>query len=147
MASGGAKTDRKLALEIRTKSVEQTLVPLVTQVCLYWMFSNVDDLFRSTCRLIKILAPFWRLLCGRSPAETRLSVSRSNVLLIVWTVLTNSADVYAKVFDTVIVRFSLNLCILLDMQYAPKIIAHDCMNNRQKAKCRAHSLSRTQSHS
>jgi len=73
MASGGAKTDRKLALEIRTKSVEQTLVPLVTQVCLCWMFSNFDDLFRSICRPIKILAPFWRLLCGRSPAETPVS--------------------------------------------------------------------------
>ena len=41
MASGGARTGRKLALEIRTKSVEQTLVPLVSQVGLFLKISHV----------------------------------------------------------------------------------------------------------
>ena len=41
MASASARTGRKLALEIRTKSVEQTLVPRVSQVGLFSKFSNV----------------------------------------------------------------------------------------------------------
>lgn len=48
MATGGGRNDggSKLTMEIRTKSVEQTLVPLVTQVL----------------RLLSILGPFL-ILC------------------------------------------------------------------------------------
>ena len=35
MAASAARAEPKLALEIRTKSVEQALVPLVTQVSFY----------------------------------------------------------------------------------------------------------------
>lgn len=51
MAGASQRTETKLSLEIRTKSVEQTLVPLVTQVrSIYW-----ENLL-SACQIWGVLA-------------------------------------------------------------------------------------------
>ena len=41
-AAATVKSEPKLAMEIRTKSVEQTLIPLVNQVC----YVVYDDILR-----------------------------------------------------------------------------------------------------
>jgi len=41
MAASAGRSESKITLEIRTKSVEQTLVPLVTQVRLRYLLSAV----------------------------------------------------------------------------------------------------------
>jgi len=68
MATGGGRNDggSKLTMEIRTKSVEQTLVPLVTQVCC--LFSILGPTL-TVCDLFITSRPFSRLASGKRRLE------------------------------------------------------------------------------
>jgi hypothetical protein len=61
MAAGVSRSEHKLTLEIRTKSVEQTLVPLVTQVNHYAPTSRI--IFFRNLHLVKESTDLNQLLC------------------------------------------------------------------------------------